>query len=61
MVRVFTNHNDICFTNNIFFNLQMQNNLLSNKRKSIIEIGNIVFWTATLHNPNGSWGHEPEG
>jgi len=44
-----------------FFNLQMQNNLLSNKRKSIIEIGNIVFWTATLHNPNGSWGHEPEG
>ena len=44
-----------------FFNLQMQNNLLSNKRKSIIKIGNIVFWTATLHNPNGSWGHEPEG
>ena len=44
-----------------FFNLQMQNNLLSNKRKSIIKIGNIVFWTATIHNPNGSWGHEPEG
>ena len=30
----------------------MQNNLLSNKRKSIIEIGNIVFWTATINNWN---------